>query len=483
VEAEGGVSVFVTVHLIHVADDETEEIQFSGRAGPFVVNGVPVSPDVPIVRGPLDNLAVTSVSVASVPAALPLGASSPVAAAVEAADGAEPVVFWTSLDPALVSVAGTTITAAAVGTARLVASAGSFADTVSVQVLDPDSVPPALVETSPTADQRGAPRGQAITATFDEPIDPGSAAAGFVLVDSLNAPVAATVSVSGSVVSLTPDAPLEAEHRYTATLGAEISDLSGNVLGDPISWSFTTGGQATLGGAFDPTLGTLVAIALDDVTGELYLHDDFNDTIRVFDQAGNALGPTLLRPGLSSNDIDLDFTTAPVSLGSTPLPTNTLIVHNGEVAPGTLFAMDKTDGTVLDSMSIANGGIVVGGAFHPGRGTWFAVSWDTNTISEVELETAAILNAFPVEPAGSPPYQMFYGDLEIDPVSGNILLVSSNGNTLRVLTPVGAWVEDYDLGVIGVTGMSGIAWNGVDRTAWIASTTGFVFRVDGIDPG
>ncbi len=468
VDAGLPVSVFVTLELVNVDGEGTEEVQFSGRAGPFLIGSAPLAPDVPIARGPLANLSTTSVTIESAPATLPLGASAPLTAVAES-ESDPPTVFWTSLDPAVLSLDGATATGLGVGTGRVVASAGAHADTVQIEVIDPDSVPPVVVSVDPSADAAGAARSRDVVATF-------------VLLDSLGATVPATVSTSDAAVTLTPDEPLEAEHRYTATLGAGISDLAGNPLGDPYSWSFTTGGLAVLAGSFDPGVGLLVAIAFDEATGEIYVHDDFSDTIRVFDDQGTPLGRTIPRPGLSSNDIDLDFTTAPSTMGATQLPLNTLLVHNGEAPDGTLFAVDKTDGTVLDSMVVSTGGNVVGGAFHARRGTFFAVSWNTDVISEVELQTGAILNSFPVTPAGAPAYDVFYGDIEVDPVSGNIYLVSSSASALRVLTPDGAWIDDYDLAAAGVPTPSGIAWDPELRIAWISSTNGLVYAVEGIGP-
>ncbi len=483
---DGGtpLTVSVTVLLIHVDGTGAEEVQFSGRAGPITLNGTPVAPDVAIARGPLANFATTSVSISSAPAQLPLGSQTTLGAEVGYSGAVAPTVFWTSLDPGIVSMADSVATAVAEGTATIVASAGIYADTVTLDVVDPDSVPPALVAVEPAPDATGVGRATTVRATFDEPIDPASATPStFVLRDSLGAAVPASVGTPGAFVTLTPDAPLESEHRYTATLDANIRDPAGNALGDPFSWSFTTGGLAVPAGSFDPGLGLLVAIAFDDATGRLVLHDDFSDTIRVFDTDGIEVGPSLSRPGPSSNDIDLDFTLGATSLGATPLPSNTLLVHNGEANPSTLFAVDKSDGTVLDSMVIATGGNVVGAAFHPGRGTHFAVSWNTDQISEIELETGAIVNTFPVQPTGSPTYDVFYGDLDVDPDTGNLYLVSSASNFLRVLSPDGVWIEDYDILAAGVSGASGIAWDAANGIAWISTTAGLVHAIAGIGPG
>jgi hypothetical protein len=123
----------------------------------------------------------------------------------------------------------------------------------------------------------------------------------------------------------------------------------------------------------------------------------------------------------------------------------------------------------------------VGGAFHPGRGTLFVVEWGSDTILEVELDTGSTLATFPVRPAGSPVFDVFYGDVSVDPASGNLLLVSSSQTTLRVLTPTGAFVRDVDLAGFGISSMSGLGWDPATGTAWIATTNGAIHRVANLD--
>ncbi|MGD8287374.1 MAG: putative Ig domain-containing protein, partial [Gemmatimonadota bacterium] len=128
-------TVRVFVWLLNVASDGTESVQFSGRSDPMeLVPGEALEPDVPIVRGPLANLLATSVSIASVPTTMAEGSTATLTADVTTSGTETPTVYWTSLDPSVVSMSGAVATAVAGGTARVVASAGSFADTASIQV-------------------------------------------------------------------------------------------------------------------------------------------------------------------------------------------------------------------------------------------------------------------------------------------------------------------------------------------------------------
>jgi hypothetical protein len=53
--------------------------------------------------------------------------------------------------------------------------------------------------------------------------------------------VAATVSYSGSTITLTPSVALAGNTTYTVTVSGSITDTSGNALGSNLTWSFTTG--------------------------------------------------------------------------------------------------------------------------------------------------------------------------------------------------------------------------------------------------
>ena len=135
VPASGEPTVIVYLYLINLTG-ETETVQFSGRTPPISVTpGERVTGvDADIVRGPLSNLAVTSVTIASAPTALAVGGTASLVATVTASGTATPDLFWTSLDPLVLTLADSVATGVSVGTAEVVASAGAFADTVSIDV-------------------------------------------------------------------------------------------------------------------------------------------------------------------------------------------------------------------------------------------------------------------------------------------------------------------------------------------------------------
>ena len=159
--AGAGVTFVVYLELIHVDATGGEAVQFSGRTRPLPLVAGPVgggntsggAVEVNVVRGPPANLFVTGVTVAGGDRTIPEGTSTDLSADVEmTGSGDQPTVFWTALDAQIVSLSETTITGESPGVGRIVASAGSVADTVTVTVtsvadsvnVTPDTVAVAL---------------------------------------------------------------------------------------------------------------------------------------------------------------------------------------------------------------------------------------------------------------------------------------------------------------------------------------------------
>lgn len=472
--------IVVYVYLLHIAGDGTVSVQFSGRTDPIeVVGGEAITPTVPIVRGPVENLFTTSVTITSAPTTMLEGTTATLGATSASSAGSSPTVFWTSLDTMVLTLDGMTATAVAPGRVEVVASAGAFADTVAIDVVPVDQIPPTVSGTTPSAGAVAVTPSVVLSALFSERLDPASVnAASFVLRDSVGAQVPATVTYADSVATLTPLQLLDTLHSYTATITTGVTDAAGNALVNDYVWSFSTGAGAVLLSSFDPGLGTLVSIAFDPVSGNLFLLDDFATEIFEYTTQGQPVTPGIPRPGLSSNDIDLDFLPVPATLGASAVPANALLVVNGEANPGTLFAIDKDDGAIIDSIPLPAGtGNSVGGAYHAELGTFMSVDWTSETITEIEMPTGVVLNAFSVQAAGAPTFDVHFGDIEVDQPSTYVLVVSSSQSVVRILTPFGGWVLDVDVAPLGIAGMSGAAWDGQTRTLWVSTTGGMVYQV------
>jgi hypothetical protein len=108
-------------------------------------------------------------------------------------------------------------------------------------IIDTGSVstePPAVSGVAPSNGAAGASITAKITATFDKPVDPDSIQ--FTLKDDSNVTTPATVSydVASRTATLTPASELALGMTYTASVSA--TDLWGNAMTTPYSWTFTT---------------------------------------------------------------------------------------------------------------------------------------------------------------------------------------------------------------------------------------------------
>ncbi|GAA3458432.1 DUF4082 domain-containing protein [Saccharothrix longispora] len=101
-----------------------------------------------------------------------------------------------------------------------------------------DNTPPVVNGRTPLDGATAVSRTAPLTATFDEPVDLGSAQ--FTLVDSGGAKLAGalTLSANQQQVTWTPAAPLGGGTTYTASL--RVADVYGNAMTVPATWSFTT---------------------------------------------------------------------------------------------------------------------------------------------------------------------------------------------------------------------------------------------------
>ena len=271
-----------------------ESVEWSGRAGPLDLGAGTTSPvrEVGVSRGPLDNLSVISLAVDG-PTEVPEQSAFSLTADVGTSDaGAHPVVYWTSLDPEVATIAQNGKgQALAAGTARIQAQSGPLTVVHRIQVLStPDAVivAPAEVqltdvgqiaefsatvrgragETIPDAavtwsvgdprvvESMGDGRFQAIaagstTVTATSVDDPGLADSGLIVVAATPAsmsidPADATLASVGQTVSLT---------TRVLTAGGT------RVFGVPTTWSSSDPSVATVG----PD-GVVTAVSEGEVT-------------------------------------------------------------------------------------------------------------------------------------------------------------------------------------------------------------------------
>ncbi|MFC1791014.1 Ig-like domain-containing protein [Gemmatimonadota bacterium] len=279
-----GAQVEFTVELLN-AGLGTE---WSGHVGPLTLTpGAETTiQNVTIVRGSLDNLSVTAVSISGAPAELLVGQSATLTgSAVSSASSANPQIFWASLDQAVASVtpSGTaattvTVTGLTVGSARIVATAGPQADTVTILVKAPlgsvviaptqaaaESLGETLVFTAQVKDTYGnVVTGEAVTWTVGHAsiltnlgggsyrtLATGNTTVTATSVSSPTLSATATVSVTQvpNSVEVTPDEAELASLGDTEQFAAQAFDANDNLIpGTTFEWTSSDDEVATVDG-------------------------------------------------------------------------------------------------------------------------------------------------------------------------------------------------------------------------------------------
>ncbi len=239
----------------------------------------------------------------------------------------------------------------------------------------------------------------------------------------------------------------------------------------------------TLLDSFNPDEGgSINSIGYRHRDAEVFVHFEHNALVHVYDRAGNFLRSFTKPSGIGGNDDDLDFPREGVVVGSTFAPPDSMLLIENDNTPPRVYAARASDGVVLAQQDFSNSlGTWVGGAWSHARDTLFAVSYTADVVHELDLQNGTALNSLPVEPAGSPSFDIFYGDIDILRRDGNIYAVSSSQNSIRVLSPTGVWLGDLDVDAMGIRSMTGIAFDDRRGEAWISSTNGTIYRVGGFD--
>lgn len=112
----------------------------------------------------------------------------------------------------------------------------------------PDTTGPTVTATSPSSTGTAATNAP-VTATFDEAIDAATlTTASFTVTGPGGTPVAGSVAFDDDTLTavFSPLAALVVDTTYTATLTTEVTDLAGNELVAPVTWTFTTDPVATV---------------------------------------------------------------------------------------------------------------------------------------------------------------------------------------------------------------------------------------------
>jgi len=149
-------------------------------------------------------------------------------------------------------------------TVLILLALGSVFFTMSCKKDKSDPAPgnPTVSSTSVQNHATGVPRNNALTVTFNEPMDAATInTSTFTLTDGTT-PVAGTVTYSGTTATFTPAVALSANTTYTATLTTGVKSAAEVPLAAAIVWSYTTSGiSSTLAAVNLRTAGNYVILA------------------------------------------------------------------------------------------------------------------------------------------------------------------------------------------------------------------------------
>lgn len=103
-----------------------------------------------------------------------------------------------------------------------------------------DNTAPSVVLSTPSKNARGVSPSVIIRVVFDEAPNPETLTAeSFKLIEGSTF-IPGNISISGTLVELTPNQPLSYSSTYTVSLSQEIEDLAGNKLSEPFTSTFST---------------------------------------------------------------------------------------------------------------------------------------------------------------------------------------------------------------------------------------------------
>ena len=120
---------------------------------------------------------------------------------------------------------------------------GGGTSTAQTFTILPDTAPPTITGRIPAPGATGVATNGTITATFSEALNPSTLTTStFTLQGPGTTSVAASLAYTGATftATLTPTSPLNSSTLYTATVAGSVTDVAGNALGSPVTWSFTT---------------------------------------------------------------------------------------------------------------------------------------------------------------------------------------------------------------------------------------------------
>jgi hypothetical protein len=283
-------------------------------------------------------------------------------------------------------------------------------------------------------------------------------------------------TVSGLATVDISNEPIANDDEFDVLIGESLVVVQPGVLVNDMDADFPiVGDNLIVTNQVNTDFAQPVSLAVDEYRQALYIYNGFSSDISVYDRSGDLLA-VFPWPGEGANDADLDIAPEAFTLGSTEVPQGSLLVFNGETAETEIYAIDQGTGAQLTTLNTAFGNShVVGGAYNPVTNSFFLLQDNVpgavngNLVAEIDPANGEILSSFSIN-ADSSLFNVSFGDLDVNNVTGNLYLVSSLDSRLIELTPNGNLVRYISLPA-EVSGPSGIAVNNEADRVWFVNNT------------
>jgi hypothetical protein len=223
------------------------------------------------------------------------------------------------------------------------------------------------------------------------------------------------------------------------------------------------------------TLSQPIALAVDEYRQRLYVYSGFSNNVSVLDRSGQVFD-SLLWPGEGANDADMDVAPEALSLANVAVPQGSLLIFNGETAETEIYAINPDTNVTIAQLNTQFGiSHVVGGAYNPRTKTFFLLQDNVpgpgvgNQVAEIDPNTGQVLSSFLLN-SPSNIFNVSYGDLDVNNVTGNLYLVSSISNEIVEVKTNGQLVRRIALPT-GANSVSGMALNADGDRLWFVNNS------------
>ena len=277
-----------------------------------------------------------------------------------------------------------------------------------------------------------------------------------------------TVDLNGEPVAADDQYQLNSGQTFTVNAPGVLSNDNDSdipVVGDNLS---TRQQVAT-------TLTQPIALAVNEYRQLIYVYSGFDNSISVLDRSGQSIG-SLDWPGEGANDADIDVAPQAFNLANVAVPQGSLLIFNGETAETEVYAVDPDTNTVIAQLNTQFGmSHVVGGAFNSRTKTIFLLQdnvpgqGEGNQVAEIDPATGQVLSSFLLSSANGQ-FNVSFGDLDVNNITGNLYLVSSVANEIAEFTTDGLLVRRIGLPA-GANSVSGFAVNNDGDRLWFVNNS------------